>query len=222
MKRVFVSAAILASVIAAAPVVAQPGPYNRGGWDRNEFWRGAPDTPYERIQFLQRRIDQGVRDGSLDRREYRRAQNELNRIRATASVYRRNGFNRQEVRILDDRLDNLSRNLRWARGNWSNRGDVGRDRWATDYDASRYYRNGPQYQERYLTSNDYVYRGSDGRYYCKRDDGTTGLIVGGLAGGVLGNLIDGGGNRVAGTLIGGALGAIAGREIDRSSNVRCR
>ncbi|MGN6818883.1 MAG: glycine zipper 2TM domain-containing protein [Sphingomonas sp.] len=96
-------------------------------------------------------------------------------------------------------------------------------RYATDYDASRYYRDGPQYQERVLTSNDQVYRGSDGRYYCKRSDGTTGLIVGGAAGGIIGNVIDGGRNRVAGTLIGGALGAILGKKVDQSnSDYRCR
>ena len=52
-------------------------------------------------------------------------------------------------------------------------------RYRTDYDATRYYRDDPRYQERMLTSNDQVYRGSDGRYYCKRNDGTTGLIIGG-------------------------------------------
>jgi uncharacterized protein YcfJ len=71
--------------------------------------------------------------------------------------------------------------------------------------------------------DDYVYRGSDGRYYCKRNDGTTGLIIGGVGGAVLGNVIDGGHNRAAGTLIGGALGALAGKSIDQSnSDVRCR
>ena len=95
----------------------------------------------------------------------------------------------------------------------------------TDYDASRYYRDDPRYQERTLSSNDQVYRGSDGRYYCKRNDGTTGLIVGGAGGAVLGNVIDGGHNRVAGTLIGGALGAILGKSVDQNSgnnSYRCR
>ena len=86
----------------------------------------------------------------------------------------------------------------------------------------RDYRDGPQYSERRLADNDQIYRGSDGRYYCKRNDGTTGLIVGGIGGGVLGNVIDGGHNRVAGTLIGGALGALAGQAIEKSSDVRCR
>jgi hypothetical protein len=96
------------------------------------------------------------------------------------------------------------------------------DRYATDYDASRYYRDDPRYQERRLGSNDEVYRGSDGRYYCKRNDGTTGLIVGAAAGGILGNVIDGGRHRAGGTLVGGALGALLGRSVDQNSDIRCR
>lgn len=96
------------------------------------------------------------------------------------------------------------------------------DRYATDYDASRYYRDDPRYQERRLSSNDEVYRGSDGRYYCKRNDGTTGLIVGAAAGGLLGNVIDGGRHRTGGTLIGGALGALLGRSVEQNNDIRCR
>ena len=91
------------------------------------------------------------------------------------------------------------------------------------YDPSRYYRDGPQYRERVLTADDRVYSGNDGRYYCKRSDGTTGLIVGGAAGGILGNVIDGGRSRTVGTLLGGALGALGGRAVDRNnSELRCR
>ncbi|MBN8807012.1 MAG: glycine zipper 2TM domain-containing protein [Sphingomonas sp.] len=96
-------------------------------------------------------------------------------------------------------------------------------RYATDYDASRYYRDDPRYQERVLTSNDQVYRGSDGRYYCKRSDGTTGLIIGAAAGGILGNVVYGGRNRIGGTLIGGALGALLGKKAEQSNDqYRCR
>ena len=74
-----------------------------------------------------------------------------------------------------------------------------------------------------VTANDQVYRGSDGRYYCRRNDGTTGLIIGGAGGALFGNMVDGGHNRVGGTLIGGALGALLGRSIDQNSQpVRCR
>lgn len=96
------------------------------------------------------------------------------------------------------------------------------DDFATDYDAARYYRDGSHYRERVLTAEDEVYRGSDGRYYCKRTDGTTGLIVGGAGGAILGNVLDGGRSRTAGTLIGGALGALLGRQVERSQDIRCR
>ena len=57
------------------------------------------------------------------------------------------------------------------------------------YDAARYYRSGRGYQPYRLGRNDRIYRGYDNRYYCPRDDGTTGLIVGAMAGGVLGHVI---------------------------------
>lgn len=91
----------------------------------------------------------------------------------------------------------------------------------TTYDPARDYRAGPQYRERVLSTNDRVYAGYDGRYYCRRPDGTTGLIIGGAAGGVLGNVIDGGRSRVLGTLLGGAAGALAGRAVEQNQ-VRCR
>ena len=89
------------------------------------------------------------------------------------------------------------------------------------YDAGRYYRTDPRYQEYRLQQNDRIYRGRDGRYYCRRSDGTTGLIVGAAAGGTLGAIIAPGGSEVLGALIGGAAGALLGREVERGE-VRCR
>jgi hypothetical protein len=172
----------------------------------NGFWQGAPEGLQQRIAWLQQRIERGVADGSLTRAEARRAQVELNNLRRQADM-------------LDQRLDNLSRTIRWSRNNGYGR-DL--DRYRTDYDASRYYREDPRYRETRLGANDEVYRGSDGRYYCKRSDGTIGLVIGGVGGAALGNVIDGGGNRLAGTLIGGALGALLGQTVDRNSDLRCR
>ncbi len=75
-------------------------------------------------------------------------------------------------------------------------------------------------RHRNLGDNDSIYRDRDGRYYCKRDDGTTGTIVGALAGGVLGNVIAPGGSKTLGTILGAGGGALAGRAIDRN-DVRC-
>jgi Glycine zipper 2TM domain len=61
-----------------------------------------------------------------------------------------------------------------------------------------------------------TWRGRDGRTYCKRRNGTTGLLVGGAAGALIGRSIDTRGSRATGTILGAAAGAIVGREIDRN------
>jgi hypothetical protein len=113
----------------------------------------------------------------------------------------------------DDRRDNNDRRFNNdRRGNDRNwRGD---DR---NWDPSRSYQNG-NYRERRLSRNDRIYRGKDGRAYCKRNDGTTGLVIGALGGGALANLIGGG---TLGTLAGAGGGALLGRSVDRG-NVKCR
>lgn len=89
------------------------------------------------------------------------------------------------------------------------------------YYADRYYRDDPNYRERRLSRNDRVYRGENGQYYCRRSDGTTGLIVGGIAGGVLGNIIAPGGSKTLGTILGAIGGGAAGAAID-SNDARCK
>ena len=64
------------------------------------------------------------------------------------------------------------------------------------------------------------WRGRDGRMYCRRTDGTTGLIVGGIGGALVGRTIDTRGDRTLGTLGGAAAGALLGREIDREGSKR--
>ena len=95
------------------------------------------------------------------------------------------------------------------------------DRRYGGYYADRYYRDGRYYQPRRLSYNDRIYRGRDGRYYCRRSDGTTGLIIGAALGGLLGNQIARGESNTVGTIIGAGAGALLGREISRG-DVRCR
>ena len=87
--------------------------------------------------------------------------------------------------------------------------------------AYQYYRDGRYYSTRRLSRYDRIYRGNDGRYYCRRSDGTTGLIIGAGVGALIGNSLDNGRSSILGTLIGGAAGAAIGSEIDRG-RVRCR
>lgn len=88
------------------------------------------------------------------------------------------------------------------------------------WDPARYYRRDYRYRPRRLGRHDRIYRGSDNRYYCRRDDGTAGLIVGGVAGGVLGNIIAPGQSKTIGTIIGAGAGALIGRAIDEG-NIIC-
>ena len=86
-----------------------------------------------------------------------------------------------------------------------------------NWNPSDSYREG-RYRERRLTRNDRIYRGQDGRTYCRRNDGTTGLVIGGVGGALLGRTIDTRGDRTLGTLGGAAAGALAGRAIDKGSS----
>jgi hypothetical protein len=89
------------------------------------------------------------------------------------------------------------------------------------YDASRYYSETPRPRHRRMHTNERIYRGQDGRYYCRNSNGTTGLVIGAVAGGVIGNRIAQGDSEVLGTIIGAAGGALLGRAIDRGGS-RCQ
>lgn len=91
-------------------------------------------------------------------------------------------------------------------------------RWDRRHDRrDRYDRRG--YGER-VYRDTRVWRGRDGRTYCRKKDGTTGLIIGGAAGALLGREVDGGYDRTLGTILGAAAGALIGKELD--DGVKCR
>ena len=67
-----------------------------------------------------------------------------------------------------------------------------------------------------------TWRGADGRTYCRKPNGTTGLVVGGAAGALAGRAIDKRGSRATGTILGAAVGALVGRHVQRNVVSRCR
>jgi len=90
------------------------------------------------------------------------------------------------------------------------------------YDSRVYDRYGRYKEPRRIHRGDRIWRdGRDGRYYCRRSNGTTGLIIGAAGGAFVGREIDRRGDRATGTILGAALGALLGREIDRGE-LRCR
>jgi uncharacterized protein YcfJ len=87
--------------------------------------------------------------------------------------------------------------------------------------ASLYNDRGWYLEPRRVTRDTEVWRAEDGRYHCRRDNGTIGLIIGAAGGAFIGREIDGGRDRTTGTIVGAAVGALIGREIDRGE-LRCR
>lgn len=85
----------------------------------------------------------------------------------------------------------------------------------------RYDRNGRYAQPRRVSRDERIWQDEDGRYRCRRSNGTTGLIIGAAGGALAGRAIDTRGERTTGTILGGVAGALLGREIDRGS-ARCR
>lgn len=121
----------------------------------------------------------------------------------------------------DDRWDREDRR-EWREDRREERED--RREWREDrrdYREARYDRYGRYEEPRRVSRDDRVWQGRDGRYYCERDNGTTGLIIGAAGGALLGRTIDTRGDRTVGTLLGAALGGVLGREIDRGE-ARCR
>lgn len=122
----------------------------------------------------------------------------------------------------------------WNEGWDGERWEHGRDRrdWRGYGRDDRYYGRGDRnyyrgndrgyYGGDRVYRNTRVWRGDDGRYYCRRSNGTTGLLIGGAAGALLGREVAGNyGDRTLGAILGAAGGALLGREVDRGGS-RCR
>lgn len=85
--------------------------------DRNDRW-----TPInQRQRELDRRIDAGVRDGSLSRNEAYRLRAEFQDIAQLEARYRRNGLDGRERADLDRRFDRLSQQVYAERRDWNDR-----------------------------------------------------------------------------------------------------
>lgn len=87
--------------------------------------------------------------------------------------------------------------------------------------ASLYHADGHYLSPRAITRDSRIWKGRDGKYYCKRDNGTTGLVIGAGVGALAGHELAGNGDKTLGVLLGAAIGGVLGREIDRGS-LQCR
>lgn len=148
-------------------------------------------------------------DGVVTQREARRYER---RVERQYDRYSDRYDDRYDSRYNDrygSRYNDRYNDSRYGGHYGSNSGYYGNN-YSQYYDRSGYY-SGP------------TWRGNDGRYYCRRQDGTTGTIVGGAAGALLGSQIAGRGDRTLGAIIGGAIGAVIGNSVEKNSNrYQCR
>ena len=75
--------------------------------------------------------------------------------------------------------------------------------WAPAHGKRAKDRYGRYVQPVVITRGDPVWRGDDGRYYCRRDNGTTGLVIGAGVGALAGHELAGRGDRTLGAILGG-------------------
>lgn len=97
MKKILISIAAVSAIAAAVPAVASAQPIN------------------QRQDQLERRIDIGLRNGSLTRSEAYRLRAELRETERLEHRYRRNGLSNWERADLDRRFDRISAQVRYER-----------------------------------------------------------------------------------------------------------
>lgn len=121
MKKMLVPALVLASVSAAALPAAAQSYNNRGhnqGYNQNY---GGWQSINVRQSNLDRRIDVGVRNGQISRREATRLRGEFTALLRLEANYRRGGLTTWERADLDRRFDRLSAQIRDERRDRDNR-----------------------------------------------------------------------------------------------------
>ena len=128
MKKTVLTALALAAVTTAAvPAMAQTPYYgDRDGRYGDRDYRDGRGGRYDndhrnwqpvqvRFRQLDHRIDVGVRNGQLSRREAVRLRAEFNQLIRLEASYRRNGLTQWERADLDRRFDRLSAQVRYER-----------------------------------------------------------------------------------------------------------
>lgn len=128
IKKILIPALALAATSVALPAAAQSFSVTVGtrapayapgyGYDRHDRYdRYERDwvSINQRQRQLDRRIDQGIRNGQLTRREAQSLRRDFNQLARLEANYRRNGLSRWERQDLDRRFDALEARIRYER-----------------------------------------------------------------------------------------------------------
>ena len=120
MKKALIPVLAIAAASVAVPAAAQ----NHDRYDRHDRYeqnRGGWQSISQRKYQLDRRIDVGIRNGALSRREARGLQTQLNALVRLERNYMRGGLTRWERQDLDRRYDRLAVQVRIERRDRDNR-----------------------------------------------------------------------------------------------------
>ena len=120
MKKALIPVLAIAAASVAVPAAA-PNYDRYDRHDRYEQNRGGWQSISNRKHQLDRRIDVGMRNGSLSRREGRRLENALHQLVRLERNYMRGGLTRWERNDLDRRYDRLAVEVRMERRDRDNR-----------------------------------------------------------------------------------------------------
>lgn len=101
MRKILISAAVIASALAAVPASAQN--YNRGG------------NFEQQLDQVEQRIDRAADRRTISRREAEALSRQANQLDRLHDRYRRNGLTRWERDDLQSRLQNLRQRIRFER-----------------------------------------------------------------------------------------------------------
>ena len=105
MKKILLAIAAVGTLAAALPATAAP--FEHGGY--------AGAGVDQRIREISFRIDRGMRDGSLSRREARGLRAQLDGVQRLEYRYGRDGLDGRERADLNARLDRVSFQVRGER-----------------------------------------------------------------------------------------------------------
>jgi hypothetical protein len=89
----------------------------------------------QQIWNLDRQIDRAAQRGTLSRREAMGLRRDVANLRNQYQIYNRNGLNFQEVRILQQRVNNVRTRLRLERADWDREDYWRGNRWQRDRDG---------------------------------------------------------------------------------------
>ena len=130
MRKTVLMTALIGATLAAVPASAQS--YGRGygysqGYDRRGYGDDHRNGARQELWQLGQRVDRGIRNGDLTRREADYFRREIAQLRDLDQRYSRGGgYSWREQQRLDQRIDRLRQRLRYERRDddrsWDRRG----------------------------------------------------------------------------------------------------